>query len=59
MKPERWVQMEELYQAARALPPSERAALLERAGPELRATVESILAQEGVIERGRLAIRQH
>jgi hypothetical protein len=48
MTPERWGQMEDLYQAARALPPSERAALLERADPELRATVESILAQEGL-----------
>jgi serine/threonine protein kinase/predicted ATPase len=46
MTPERWGRLEELYQAARALPPSERAALLERADPELRATVASILAQE-------------
>src|ERR1035438_8490932 len=46
MTPERWGQMEELYQAARALAPSQRAALLERADPELRATVESLLAQE-------------
>ena len=47
MTPERWGQLEELYQAARALPPSERTALLERADPELRAEVASILAQEG------------
>ena len=46
MTPERWGELEELYQAARGLPPSERAALLERADPELRATVASILAQE-------------
>jgi tRNA A-37 threonylcarbamoyl transferase component Bud32/tetratricopeptide (TPR) repeat protein len=46
MTPERWGQMEELYHAARALPPSQRAALLERADPELRATVASLLAQE-------------
>ena len=52
MTPERWGQLEELYQAARALPPSERTALLERADPELRATVVSILAQEGVMEEG-------
>src|ERR1700733_11924080 len=52
MTPERWGQLEELYQAARALPPSERTALLERADPELRATVASILAQEGVPEKG-------
>ena len=52
MTPERWGQLEELYQAARALPPSERTALLERADPELRATVASILAQEGLLEKG-------
>ena len=52
MTPERWGQLEELYQAARALPPSERAALLERADPELRATVAAILAQEGVRQKG-------
>ena len=51
MTPERWGQLEELYQAARALPPSERTALLERADPELRATVASILAQEDVLRR--------
>jgi len=45
MTPERWGQAEELYEAARALPPSERTALLERADPELRATVAAILAQ--------------
>ena len=38
MTPERWGQLEELYQAARALPPSERSALLERADAELRAS---------------------
>ena len=54
MTPERWGQLEELYQAARALPPSERTALLERADPELRATVASILAQEGVTQEGVL-----
>src|ERR1700733_3501266 len=48
MTPERWGQLEELYQAARALPPSERTALLERADPELRATVVSLLAQEDI-----------
>src|ERR1700693_127158 len=52
MTPERWGQLEELYQAARALPPSERTALLERADPELRATVASILAQEGLAQEG-------
>ena len=52
MTPERWRQVEELYWAVRALPPSERTALLQRADPELRATVASILAQEGVLEKG-------
>src|SRR5579862_1828587 len=50
MTPERWGQLEELYLAALPLPPSERTALLERADPELRATVASILAQEGVAQ---------
>ena len=49
MTPERWGLLEELYQAARALPPSERTTLLQRADPELRATVVSILAQEGIL----------
>jgi Tol biopolymer transport system component len=44
---ERWRQLEELYQAARDLPASQQSALLERADPELRAAVASILAQEG------------
>jgi hypothetical protein len=48
MTPERWGQLEELYQAARALPLSERTALLERADPGLRAEVASILAQEDI-----------
>ena len=52
MTPERWGQLEVLYQAARTLPPSERAALLERADPELRATVASILAQEDITGNG-------
>ena len=55
MTPERWGQLEELYQAARALPPSERTALLERADPELGATVAAILAQEGVRQKGDAA----
>ena len=52
MTPERWGQAEQLYEAARALPPSERTALLEQADPELRATVAAILAQEGVRQKG-------
>ena len=46
MTPERWGQLEELYRAAQALPPSQRSALLERADPELRATVALLLDQE-------------
>jgi predicted esterase/predicted Ser/Thr protein kinase len=52
MTRERWGQLEELYHAVRARPPSEQTALLERAEPELRAAVASILAQEAVPERG-------
>jgi serine/threonine-protein kinase len=43
---ERWRELEDLYQAAQGLPPAERDRLLGHADPELRATVESILAQE-------------
>ncbi len=56
MTPERWGQLEELYQAARALPPSERTSLLERADPELRATVAAILAQESVLEKAQKSV---
>ena len=52
MTPGRWGRLDELYQAVRSLPPSERNALLERADPELRATVLSILAHEGISENG-------
>ena len=50
MTPERWGQLDKLYHAVRALPPSERNALLQQADPELRATVLSLLAQEGIAE---------
>ncbi len=50
MTPGRWAQLDELYHAVRSLPPSQRNALLERADPELRATVLSILAHEGASE---------
>jgi Tol biopolymer transport system component len=43
-----------LYQAVRAVPSSERTALLERADPELRATVSAIIAQEGLDQGGVL-----
>ena len=52
MTSERWRQLEELYQAARDLPASQQSALLESADPELRATVASILAQEGARQEG-------
>jgi tetratricopeptide (TPR) repeat protein/predicted Ser/Thr protein kinase len=48
MTPKRWGQLEELYQAARALPASERSALLDRADPQLRADVAALLAQEDI-----------
>jgi len=47
MTPELWRRLEELYQAALELPPSERSALLQRADPQLRAKVEAMLAQDG------------
>ena len=46
MTPSRWQQIEELYHAALERAPGERATLLERADPELRREVESLLAQE-------------
>jgi len=45
MFPERFRQVEELYHAARESAGAERAALLSRADPELRAAVEALLAQ--------------
>src|SRR5450631_2310194 len=46
MGPSRWQQIEELYHAALECEPGQRASLLERADPELRREVESLLAQE-------------
>jgi serine/threonine-protein kinase len=45
MTPERWRQIEDLYQAARD--PEKRASVLATADPELRRAVEALLAQEG------------
>jgi serine/threonine protein kinase/tetratricopeptide (TPR) repeat protein len=45
MTPERWRQIEELYQAARDT--EKRASVLAQADPELRREVEALLAQEG------------
>src|ERR1035438_10227777 len=47
MTPERWRQLEELYDAVKDLSPAERSARLKDAGPELRSAVEAIFAQEG------------
>jgi eukaryotic-like serine/threonine-protein kinase len=44
MTPERWRQIEELYLAAIELKGEERAALLARAGPDIRQEVEAMLA---------------
>jgi len=46
MTPERWRQIEELYHAAREHSPADRAALLERTDPEIRARVERMLEVE-------------
>jgi serine/threonine-protein kinase len=49
MTPERWRQIEEIFQAAVERAPEERAAFLDQAcagDPELRQEVESLLAQE-------------
>src|SRR6202140_5113955 len=46
MTPSRWQQVEELYHAALECEPSQRAAILAKADPELRREVESLLAQE-------------
>jgi Tol biopolymer transport system component/predicted Ser/Thr protein kinase len=54
MTPSRWQQVEELYHAALECEPSQRAALLARADPEIRREVESLLAQptgDGLLAR--------
>jgi eukaryotic-like serine/threonine-protein kinase len=47
MTPERFLQIEALYDAVLACKPEERSALLDRADPEVRRAVERMLAQEG------------
>lgn len=52
--PERWREVEALYQAVVDRPATERARLLEKADPELRREVESLLAQpseNGALDR--------
>src|SRR5271170_2586317 len=46
MTPDRWRQIEDLYQAAQNCGPAERAALLERTDPEIRSRVERMLEVE-------------
>ena len=46
MTPDRWRQIEDLYQAAQRCPPDERAALLEATDPEIRSRVERMLRVE-------------
>jgi eukaryotic-like serine/threonine-protein kinase len=47
MTPERWRQLEELYDAVKDLSPAERSERLKDPDPELRSAVETIFAQEG------------
>jgi hypothetical protein len=47
MTPERWRQLEALYDAMKDLSPAERSLRLEDADPELRSAVKAIFAQEG------------
>ena len=50
MSPERFRRIEELYHAAREASPTERAALLAQADPELRREIDSLLSQSGGAE---------
>src|SRR5579872_2869997 len=47
MTPERFQQIEALYDSVLACKPEERSALLDRADPEVRRAVERMLLQEG------------
>ena len=47
MTPERWREIEELYQAARERDPEERELLLAASDPEIRFQVERLLEQPG------------
>jgi serine/threonine protein kinase len=47
VNPERWRQLEGLYDAVRDLSPEERSARLRDADPDLRSAVEVLFAQEG------------
>src|SRR5258708_30258381 len=47
MSPERWREIEQLFDQAADRPAAERAALLDGADPEVRAEVEKLLASDG------------
>ncbi len=47
MTPDRWRQLEGLYDAVKDLSPQARSARLEDADPDLRSAVEAVFAQEG------------
>jgi serine/threonine protein kinase len=47
MTPERWRQLEGLYDAVKDLSPRERSARLKDADPDLRSAMEAVFAQEG------------
>jgi tetratricopeptide (TPR) repeat protein len=47
MTPERWRQLESLYEAIQDLPDDEKRAVLERADPQLRTSLSAILQQDG------------
>ena len=47
MTPERWRQLEALYDAMKDVSPAERSVRLKDADPELRSAVEAVFAQEG------------
>lgn len=49
MDSQRWRQIEELYNAAQACEPAERARLLDQADPEVKHNVERMLAQSGSV----------
>jgi hypothetical protein len=47
MSPERWREIEQLFDLVADRPASEQAALLDSADPEVRAEVEKLLASDG------------
>ena len=50
MTPERWRQLEELYDAVKDLSPAERSLRLKEADPELRSAAEAMFAQGSALE---------